>query len=209
MCISFHQKGMMCMKNASTNNDKYTKWTSLKAFIPVLLTGLIIGSLTNRTALNIRWLNGVFYGIGSNVTVIDEVKNTFFISLVFLTAAFLLGLFALGQPLLYLLLFGLGSIIGSCAESMYSFYGKNAVLLILMTLIPKAAVLSATVILSVRVSFRSSSSLLYAFMNGDVRDGSETYLRLYCVRYTVLMLLSLVFAAVVGIFDYLYLAICR
>ena len=71
------------MKNASTNNDKYTKWTSLKAFIPVLLTGLIIGSLTNRTAINIRWLNGVFYGIGSNVTVIDEVKNTFLISLVF------------------------------------------------------------------------------------------------------------------------------
>ena len=197
---------MMRMKRIST---KKCIWTSLPVFILILLAGLVIGSAADNTVTGFEWLDRLFYDINAGTTVLDEVRNTFLLSLIFLLAAFLFGLFAVGQPFLYLLIFCLGNCIGSCTAAMYRIYGKSAVLLLLMTLIPKASGLFVTVILSVKASLKSSASLFCAFLYGDLHDCNGSGLKLFCIRYTVLILLSLAFSAVVGFLDYLYLAVCR
>ena len=197
---------MVHMKYISTNSEKRSKWTSLSFFILIIIAGIIIGSVMQKPLFECRFTH--FMTVESCSAAAD-IKNTFFISLFYISGAFIVGSSAIGQPLAYSLLLNCGTAVGSCTFLIYKLYGKSAVIPVTMTVLPKAAAISAVTVLAVRAALRSSAALFCAYRDGDVRDSRELDIKLYCTRSVVLILLSLFFSAAAGAFDFLYLRMCR
>lgn len=193
------------MKYIGTNLDKCSKWTSKLFLILIIIAGIIIGSFMQKPLIECKWTH--FISVESN-SVFSDIKNTFFIMLFYIFCAFIVGSSALGQPLAYLVLLHVGSVIGSFAFLMYNYYGNSAFFSILITFLPKAIAISVVIVLAIVTAFRSSATLFYAYRYGDVRDGRELDIKLYCIRFIVLILLSFIFSGAVGACDYLYLRIC-
>lgn len=203
MRISFIRKGMMRMRSISLSNDKRIKGTSLPLYISVIIAGIIIGAAIQNTTFfdNIQIkINCLFM---EKCSVIAEVRTTFICLLFFVAAAFLAGSSAIGQLLAYFLLLFSGIYTGYITASVYQIYGKSAFITILTTVIPRSAALITVVILSVREALRSSFYLFEFYLHGDVRENRRITLKLYCVRFLVIILLSLFFSAVAGALFYL------
>ena len=194
------------MKYISTNPEKCSKWTSKTFFIFIIIAGIIIGSIIHKPFF--ECICPHFFSVKGN-SVVHDITNTFLISLFYVFSAFIVGSSALGQPLAFLLLFYGGYTFGFCTFLMYNLYGKAAVIPIIMTFVPKAAVISVIMILALRTAFKSSATLFAVYCDGDVRDSRELNLKLYCIRFIVLILVSFIFSVAVGTFDYLYLRMCK
>lgn len=209
MRISFIRKGMMRMRSISISNDKSIKGTSLSVYILVIIAGIIIGAIVHNTPFydNLPIKANVFFM--QNCSVIAEVRETFVCMLIFAAAAFLAGSSAIGQPLAYFLLLFSGIYTGYITASVYQMYGKNAFFIILTAVIPRSAALITVVILSVKEALRSSFYLFEFYFHGDVRENKRITLKLFCVRFLVIILLSLIFSAIAGAFFYLQLKAFR
>ena len=200
---------MMHMKNMGTNAETRCIWTSLPFFISIIITGIVIGSVAEKPLFELNWASFGYTVPSESFFAAADVKNTFIISFLYICSAFILGFSAIGQLFAYFLLLNIGTAVGSCIFSMYKLCGKSAVLPIIMTVLPKAAVIFVITVLAVRSALKSSSALFCAYRDCDISDCRELDLRLYCIRFIVLVLISLVFSAVVGILDLLYLKFLR
>ena len=200
---------MMHMKNMGTNAGTRCIWTSLPFFISIIITGIVIGSVAEKPLFEFDWAHFGYAVPSESVFPAAEIKNTFIISVLCVCVAFIAGFSVIGQPLAYFLLLNSGTAAGSCIFTMYKLYGKNTVLPLIMTVLPKAAVIFVIIVLAVRSALKSSAALFCAYRDGDIRDSRELDIRLYCIRFIVLILLALVFSAAVGVFDFLYLKLFR
>ena len=200
---------MMHMKNMGTNAETHCIWTSLPFFISVIITGIVIGSVAEKPLFEFEWARFGYTVYSERFFAAADIKNTFIISVLCVCIAFIAGFSAIGQPLAYFLLLNGGTAVGSCIFTMYKLYGKSAVLPLIMTVLPKAAVIFVITVLAVRSALKSSAALFCVYRDSDIRDSRELDLRLYCIRFIVLMLLALVFSAAVGVFDFLYLKLFR
>ena len=200
---------MMHMKNMGTNSETRCIWTSLPFFISIIITGIVIGSVAEKPLFEFDWARFGYTVPSENVFAAADIKSTFIISVLCVCIAFIAGFSAVGQPLAYFLLLNGGTAVGSCIFTIYKLYGKSAVLPLIMTVLPKAAVIFVISALAVRSALKSSAALFCAYRDGDIRDSRELDLRLYCIRFIVLILLALVFSAAVGVFDFLYLKLFR
>ena len=200
---------MMHMKNMGTNAGTRCIWTSLPFFISIIITGIVIGSVAEKPLFEFDWARFGYNVPFENVFAAADIKNTFIISALYVCIAFIAGFSAIGQPLAYFLLLNSGTAAGSCIFTMYKLCGKSAVLPLILTVLPKAAVIFVITALAVRSALKNSVALFCAYRDGDIRDSRELDLRLYCIRFIVLILLALVFSAAVGVFDFLYLKLFR
>ena len=197
------------MKDLSTNKIAGSRWTSLSFFILIIVAGIVIGSVIEKPLFGYKWTCFLYNTVFEKSFATVDIKNTFIILLFYVCISFIVGSSAIGQPFAYALLMNSGTVVGACAFSMYKLYGKKAVLPIIMTVLPKVAAISVITVLAVRAALKSSAALLCVYRCGDVRDGRELDFRLYCIRFIVLVFLSLIFSAAVGAFDFLYLKMCR
>ena len=194
---------MMRMRSISKSNDKSIKRTSLTLYVSVIITGIIIGAAVQ----NIPFFDNLPLKVNrlfmQNRSVIAEVRANFICLLIFAIAAFLAGSSAIGQLLAYFLLLFSGIYTGYITASVYQMYEKNVFFIILMAILPRSAALITVVVISVRESLRSSSYLFEFYLHGDVRENRRITLKLYCVRFLVIILISLFFSAVAGALFYL------
>ena len=198
---------MMCMKKISTYKE-YKKGTGSIVFVLIIAAGILIGSVTGQ-ALHERKcdlpLFGSFY---SGFTVFGEIRDTFIYLFLFITLAFLIGLSAIGQPFALMQLLYCGMSIGCFTASMYRLYGKSAFLPVLLVVLPKAAAVTVAAVLAVRESLRSSLGLLLYYFRGDT-ESRQLSLKLYCIKYIVLVMLSLIFSASAGAVMYVFGSVGR
>ena len=188
---------------------KHIKWTGSAIFILIIMAGILIGSLADTALSECRWLVPFFASFPLDFSIMSEVRRTFLFLFIFVTVSFAAGLFAIGQPLAMLQLIYCGISIGTCTASMYRLYGKSALLPVLIVVLPKAAAVITVAVLSVRESVRNSLSLLFCFIREGNQENARMSPKLYCIRYIVLIILSLTFSVAVGAFIRLFESIGR
>lgn len=134
----------------------------------------------------------------SGNTFFAVARNTFFSSALFIAAAYLAGLFAFGQPVGIALLVYRGFGIGAASASLYSSEGVGAALKVTLQLMPSALAFTGIAILAVRELLRVSTAILHLWSKGELRDEKLIDLRLYSVKYAVLLLLSAIISLADG-----------
>ncbi|MBR4628022.1 MAG: hypothetical protein IKO47_10055 [Ruminococcus sp.] len=124
--------------------------------------------------------------------------NTLLSSALFLTAAYLAGLFTFGQPVGIALLVYRGFGIGASSAAMYSSDGIGAAAGVTLRLMPFALASAGIAVLAVRELLRVSSGVLCLWVTGELRDEKLIDLKLYTTKFAVLMLLSLIISLANG-----------
>lgn len=209
MCISLHKKGMMHMKHISTFNNTRSG-TGFFVYVIFIIAGVILGSLLaakHHGAVSV-WIEQGFMPV-TGCSVYAVIRNTFLSLTFFVSAAFMLGLSAVGQPFGLALLIYRGIGIGVAVTTLYALFGTGTVMRVLVLVFPKALAVSAISVLAVRETVRSSNSLLSYLAKRNERDDNRNSIRLYGLKFVVLILLSLLISAADGGVNYLYSAVSR
>lgn len=163
------------------------------------MIGIIAGSVAAAAEMNIpsRFFCPFFCG----GTLLDVFVNTLAVSMIFLAAAFLSGLFAFGQPVGIALMFGIGSVLGISGSIMYNVVDNSDIFNAVLIILPKAAAFSAVSLLAAREIFRSSSAIL-GFVSGKEHNNAD--LRLYCVKFIVLAVIFFIISVADSLMNYIF-----
>ena len=209
MCISLHKKGMMHMKHISTFNSTRSG-TSCFVYVIFIIIGVAAGSFIaiKHSIVGSVWIEQGFMPV-TGCSVYAVIRNTFLSLTLFVSAAFLFGLSAVGQPFGLALLVYRGIGIGASVTTVYALMGKKALLRVLVLVFPKALAVTAISVLAVRETFRSSNYLLSYIAKRNERDDNRNSIKLYGLKFIVLILLSLLISAADGGINYLYSAVSR
>ena len=196
-------KGMICMKCIGTINKKETNLLFYYLFI---ISGIIIGSFCS-----LRYDISSFYAIDQGFLPLNKdisIVKAFFIvfipSLFLLLTAFLSGLSAVGQPVELFILIYRGFGIGSAVTSLYTEAGSSAVMQVAVMILPKAVAFSALAALSVKEAVHFSSDMMHycIYKEGCVNESCS--FRAYCIRFIVLIALSLTISASDRVIAYFF-----
>lgn len=136
----------------------------------------------------------------------DNVTGVFMeslsVSLIVLSVCFISGLCTVGQPVVLMIPLYRGFGMGLSASFVYAEKGIHALSEILLILVPEALSVSALAYLSVREALRMSNALMKYAARGESSDGSV--LKLYCIRFGVLMLMSVIMTLAKVLLLYLF-----
>lgn len=199
------------MKHIKTVSYREKHGTSLALYILLIILGIAAGSVYAVGSGDgvSPWIHQFFAPLSEGETVLRLMSHTFFSSSVFSAAAFIIGLSAVGQPFGAAMLIYRGVGIGASVALMYLTYGKAAIMPVLLMVLPKALAVSAIAILSVRELMRSSGAILTFCLSGEVRDDSRRGFRLYCIKFFVIILLSLIISAADGTLSCIMASVLR
>lgn len=202
---------MMPMKHISTYADKDKLWTSCRLYVLMIAVGILIGSLTSGNSAAARILTAVprLLPTDRHIPIFIYEVRVFLWAACFNCLAFFFGSCALGKPFGWLMLLYHGAVTGASVTAMYASLGVSAFLPMLIVVLPRSLAFSALAILAVREALRSSQSLFQYLVRGEAVTGSEGSFRLYCVKYAVLMILSLIISAADGGLNYLCSCVIR
>lgn len=200
----------MHMKHISTFNSPKTG-TSFRIYTIFIIIGVVIGSfITVKSDISgSLWLTQGFMSVGEDIPIYTIIKKDLIFSALFVSAAFLLGLSAVGQPFGLAMLIYRGIGIGASTAAVYALLGKRGILHITVLMIPKALAFAAISILAVRELIRSSNLLFDFYFKRDIRDDNRNSKKLYAVKFIVLIIMSLLISAADGGISYLYSAVGR
>lgn len=159
----------------------------------VIVIGIIIGAYLAsvrgvETTGRCWWLHQFIAPVFGKKTVLAVFRNTFLVSAAFCGAAFISGFFTFGQPFALALLILRGMGIGASASVMYMAFGTKAISAVMVLVLPKAAVLSFLMALSVRESFKMSNFLLYSVAGKEhINDSDRKIAKLYLLKFAVII----------------------
>ena len=185
------------MKHISYIGNRSRK-TSIILLSILVIIGIIIGSIYQTVKLPepSYWLHQYFAPVFKGINLFEYMRNGIFISIAFTALVFLLGFFAFGQPFGIALLVYRGFGIGASAALMYTLYGGKAFVLILITVLPKAAALTFIAVLAVRELIRASVFSLSCWISENGNDSKRMSIQLYCLKFIVLAVMVIIAAAV-------------
>lgn len=200
----------MHMKHISTFNSTRTG-TSFRVYMIFIIIGVAVGSFitVKHNISGSLWITQGFMSVGGDVPIYTVMKRDVLSLILFVSAAFLLGLSAVGQPVGLAMLIYRGIGIGASSATVYALLGKKGLLHIAALIIPKALAFSVISILAVRELIRSSNLLFGFYFKRDIRDDNRNSVRLYAVKFIVLIIMSLFISAADGGARYLYSAVGR
>ena len=165
-----------------------------------ITSGVVIGSLPaiRLAGEHTPWLHQYFSPLLCGDTVFAVFGKTLLSELLFLAAVFLLGAFAFGQAAGAAMLVYRGVGIGVSVSQMYSAGGLRSV--------PAVAALAVSLIaiLAVREAMRSSNRILLFFASGKSIGSERRGLRMYCIRFAVLIIISLFISAADSLLNYIF-----
>lgn len=195
------------MKQISTFNNK-KDGTSLPFYMVFVIIGIAIGAfIAEKSRLSASvWINQMLYT--KSFSWRDSL-HTLVSLLLFLGAAYLSGLFAFGRACGLALLMYRGIGIGVSAALMYVIYGKAAVLPVVFTFLPRASAAAFIADVAVRESVRNSRAILAFCMNRYDESENSVSFKLYCLRFIVLIIFSILISAADGAVIHLYSSFSR
>lgn len=150
------------------------------------------------------WVHQYFAPVYSGIDLFEYMCMGFGITAVLLVAAFLTGFFALGQPLGCFLMIGRGFGIGASGAVMYTLYGGKAAAGMLVFVLPKAILSIFICALGVREMLRASSYTLSGWLPDGFTEHEKTDLRLYCIKFIVLIIISLIISAADAAINFVF-----
>ncbi len=165
-----------------------------------IITGAVFACLHGVSS---PWLHQYFSPVYSGDKPFDIFRNDMISSAVFIVAAFFIGLFAFGQPVGAAMLIYRGFGIGGSAAMMYSLYGNDAAAPVLVLITPKAVAVIILSVLAVRELIRSSGAIFSGIISENSHDEKRMNFKLYCIKFSVLLLLSLIVAAADTALNYI------
>jgi hypothetical protein len=176
-----------------------------------IIIGVAIGSFitVKHDISGSIWVTQGFMSVAEDVSVYAVIKRDFLSLIFFVSAAFLLGMSAVGQPVGFAMLIYRGIGIGASSATVYALLGKRGLMHIAVLILPKALAFSAVSILAVRELIRSSNLLFGFVFKRDIRDDNRNSIRLYAIKFLVLIIMSLLISAADGGAVYLYSAVGR
>ncbi len=177
----------------------------------VVIAGITAGSLM-AVKMNFiefsenSWLHQYFNPVYSGNTVLEVFRNTLYPMALFLTAAFVLGFFSVGQPLAAALLIYKGIGIGLSAGAMYAVSGTEAIIPVMVLVVPKALAVTFISVLSVRESIRLSGiQFCFLFRGKTPEEKMSNTIKLYCIKFIVLGLFTAVTAVADSLMNYIFI----
>ncbi len=171
----------------------------------VIAAGIIAGAvyqsrLSPSPSLLIHQYSAPVYGCSLSGYAIKGLL----LNVLLLFIAFSLGFFALGQPFGLLLLFYKGFGTGSAASILYYSYGLKAVAKVMILTLPKALGLYTVFILAVRELIRASGYTLACWYGKERSDEKSPALKLYIIKYLVLVFIAMLISACDAAVNLLY-----
>lgn len=166
--------------------------------MPVLFglaaVGITLGALyqTIKSPEPSFWIHQYFAPVYSGTDLFGYMCRSFWTAALFLAAAFLSGFSAVGQPFGILLIISRGFGVGASAATMYVLHGGTAVAGILVFVLPKAVVSLFICGLAIREALRASTYTLSGWLPEGFREYGKMDIRLYCVKFLVLIIISLI-----------------
>lgn len=170
--------------------------------------GIIIGAITAVSvsdSANVL-IHQYFSPIHSGNTLFEVFRNTSVTSIMFLSAVFVLGLSAIGQPFGIALLVYRGVGIGFSVALMYLQNGINALPSVLLLVVPKAVITIFLSSLAVREMLKLSGSLFGFIFRGNASDSKNSRVfRLYCIKFAVIAVIMLIVSALDSALNYIFM----
>ena len=171
-----------------------------------ITSGVVIGSIPaiKQAGETSPWLHQYFSPILCGDTVFSVFGKTLLSEIIFLTAVFLLGTFAFGQAAGGIMLIYRGIGIGVSVSQMYTVGGLRSLPAVAALALPYSLAVSLVAILAVRESMRSSNRILFYFATGKSVGSERRGLKMYCIRFAVLMIISLFISAADSLLNYIF-----
>jgi hypothetical protein len=199
------------MKHISTFSENNKTRTSFWVYTFIIIIGIALGSLMikNKGLADSILINLFFKSANNGISVLELVIGDFISALIFTLSAFFFGLCVLGAPFDVLLLLCRGAGMGASVAFIYSCADKASFGLLLITILPKAVVFSIMAVVTVRESLSYSRNIFMYCIKAENYSGHLQSFRFYCIKFIVLIFLSLIISAVDGGLNYLYNSIIR
>ncbi|HZK21272.1 MAG TPA: stage II sporulation protein M [Oscillospiraceae bacterium] len=171
-------------------------------FFLFLFAGLIIGVICIKYGVK------SFVDLAASIFEQARLENSekgiaglFFSSLLssicFLFASFIIGLCAVGIPFLPIIPFIKGLYYGAFGGYMYCTYGVTGIGYCALIIYPAAAIMITALIYGCTESMMMSADICGILLNKTIGMNSKDALKMYCIRYAILILV-LVLAAIVS-----------
>lgn len=173
----------------------------------VLTVGILTGSFTAVSAgflENLPLANQYISPLFAGNTLLEILRNTFLSLSGILGIIFCTGFFAVGQPLSVLVLIYRGFGIGFSTALTYLSFGKSGFYITMLFIVPKILATSFIIMLAVRESLRLSNIVYGYIFKDNVQENMTKYIRLYCIKFIVLILFSLLTACADCGINYLF-----
>ncbi len=158
--------------------------------------GMAFGAVLVKSSADHEWLEKLldllqeYSLLRSTQSLFATICNSMLANMLYLAGAFAAGLCAIGLPLLMLLPFIRGLGLGAVFGYLYSAQSLAGVGYCLLILLPGAILSTATLLIGCREGITMSFDV-FTVMNGKkILDHSHS-LRLYCVRFGILLVLLL------------------
>lgn len=182
---------------------KHSCPSSAMLFCIPLTIGMIAGSVwfSGHTGDISPVLHQYFSPQLSGVTVSCVFLESLASSILILLVCFVFGLCAIGQPVAAVLPLYRGFGIGISVSVGYAHGGASALPETLLILVPDVLAASAVTYIAVREAFRTSNALIKALCRGE--SSEKPLLKMYCIRFSVLLLISAVLASIKALLGYL------
>ncbi len=185
------------------NNQK--KSTLMPVLFFLAAVGIAVGALyqTMKAPEPSFWIHQYFAPIYSETDLFGYMYRSFGTAVFFLLAAFLSGFSAVGQPFGVLLMISRGFGIGASGALMYTIHGGKALAGMLVFVLPKAVLSLLICGLGIREVLRASSYTLSGWLSEGFREYGKMDIRLYCVKFLVLIIISLIISAGDAIINFM------
>lgn len=194
------------MKNTGYISGTEKKNSGFFLLCIIEIIGIVIGSYTAVSG-NMDFLRDYLCPVLTGGTLADFFRSVFVPSLILVVSAFLSGLFAFGQPLGIALLVGKGMEIGLSVAMIYSAKGISAFPAVILFSLPKSVAVSAVMILAVREVLRSSVAILHGLISEREYSSERADLKLYCIKFIVLIVIIFVISAADSLLNYMFAGI--
>ena len=169
------------------------------------VAGMIAGALyqTLKSPEPSFWIHQYFAPVYNGTDLFEYMCGSFGSAVVILATAFLSGFSAIGQPVGVFLIIIRGFGIGTSGALMYTLYGGAAAAGMLVFVLPKAVISLFICALGVREVLRASTYTLSGWLPDGFRENNRTDVRLYCLKFLILIILSLIISAADAVINFM------
>ncbi len=150
------------------------------------------------------WLHQYFAPIYSGIDLFEYMCRGVGVTVLFLSVLFLTGFFALGQPVGCILMIFRGFAIGTSGAMMYTLHGGKAAAGMFVFVLPKAVLSVFVCALGVREALKASSYTLSGWLPDGFKEHEKTDIKLYCIKFIVLIIISLIISAADAAINYVF-----
>lgn len=210
-----HRKKPVKKRKFSINIFKSTTSYQYFALMLLIIVGAVIGAFyIQQCGVQKSSLNGTGFFIQDLLSqqtarrgFIASALSAFFPIAALLSAAFILGLCAIGMPFeaVIVMLFGLWT--GSCMSIVYTRYGIKGFGICLLFILPQTIINSVALLVASREGFRFSVKVSKVIFKGDSTKLDAPF-KQYCYKYIVCFILvimaSLIQAIAIKIFSIMF-----